>query len=439
MPDFLDNIQGVTWRSPKGTMFNLKTTESGYSRKHNGEVKSNPTNKKSTKKSVTDSNDTFSDLGIAGRDVTLECLFIGSSHDADAKVFTDALCETGKSHLRLAYGDEFTVNVLDFSVKNDLLKAVNATTVTVKFHETAKTTYPESETGGKKEIKNIAADTKLSAAQSLSDAVDNIAGDTSRLSKFTASFSKMLNTVSGALDTANSITLNSIMTDILGQNVVNNAFTMTSQLQIVMSKSAALVSRVKNLSPFSLKLPLGSAFDSWRGLVSSLITDSKPSRVVTSKGLKNDEIDTLLINDTAAISALAALSETIIDSTFQTRKEAVEAAKKLIDLEETWTTYIESETAKINELNDVFIRNNDIVELVSAAAGEVLKQSYELKVEKTIILTEDKTLVEIAYENYPDDFKENPDGTIEYLRNTNDLTDDDFFLLPKGREIKIYV
>lgn len=439
MPDFLDNIQGVTWRSPKGTMFNLKTTESGYSRKHNGEVKSNPSKKKSTKKSVTDSNDTFSDLGIAGRDVTLECLFIGSTHDIDAEAFTKALCETGKSHLRLAYGDEFTVNVLDFSLKNDLLKAINATTVTVKFHETAKTTYPESEKGGKKEIKNVATETKLSTAQSLSDAVENVAGDASRMSKFTAAYTKMLNSVSSALDVANSMTLNSIMTDILGQNLTNNAFTMTSQLQIVMSKSAALVSKVKGLSAFSLKTPLGSVFDSWRGLISSLISNSTPSGGITSKGLKSDDIDALLINDVAATSALASLAETIIDSQFETRKEAVEAAKKIIELEETWTTYIEEETAKITDLQDVFIRNNDIVGLVSAAAGEILKQSYELKVEKTIVLSEDKTLVEIAYENYYDDFKENPDKTIEYLRTSNELTDADFFLLPKGREVKIYV
>lgn len=439
MSDFLDKLQGITWRSPKGTVFNLKTTESGYTRKHNGEIKSNPSTKKSAKKSVTDSNDTFTDLGIAGRDVSLECLFIGSTHDKDAKAFTDALCETGKSYLRLAYGDEFTVNVLDFSVKNDLLKAINATTVTVKFHETAKTTYPEGESGGKKEVKNTAAETKTNAAQNLSDTVDSISGDASRMAKFTTSYSKMMNTVSNALDTANNVTVNSIMTDILGQNVLNNAFTMTSQLQIVMTKSAALASKVKSASAFSLKVPVLSTFDSWRDLINGLISNSTPVGVITSKGLKNSQIDTLLINDTMAISALASLSETVIDSDFQTRKEAVETAKKLIELEETWTNYIEEETAKITELGDVFIRNNDIVELVSAAAGVILKESYELKVEKTIVLSEDKTPVEIAYENYPDEFKENPDATIEYLLTSNDLTDEDFFLLPKGREVKIYV
>lgn len=439
MPDFLERQKGITWRSPKGKIFNLKSTESGYSRKHNGEVKSNPSGKKSTKKAVTDSNDTFADLGIAGRDVSLEFIFIGETHDSEAKAFTDALCEVGKSHLRLAYGDEFTVNVLDFSVKNDLLKAINATTVSVKFHETAKTVYPESEKGGAKEVKAQAAQTKLTAAQNLSNAVDSVAGDTSRFAQFAASYSKMMNTVSAALDTANSVSLNSIMKDILGQNLATNAFTMVSQLQIVMSKSAALASRVKNLSSFELRLPVGSAFDSWNGLIGNLKTNSTPSGIKTVTGLKPTEIDNLLINDTSAISALAAVSENAVNTNFETRKEAVEAAKKLIELEETWTEFIEEQAAKITELNDVFIRDTGIVELVAAAAGVILKQSYELKVEKTIVLTEDKTLVEIAYENYEERFKDDPDGTVEYLRTSNNLNDDDFFLLPKGSEVKIYV
>ena len=439
MPDMLDGRQGITWRSPKGTLFNIKTTESGYSRKHNGEVKTNPSGKKSTKKAVTDSNDTFSDLGIAGRDVSLECLFIGKTHAADAKKFTDALCETGKSHLRLAYGDEFTVNVLDFSVKNDLLKAINATVVTVKFHETAKTTYPESQTGEKKEIKTAAANTKSTVAQNLANAVEDIKNDTTRTANFTANFNKMLNTVSTALNTADSVTLNSIMSDILGQNVMNNALTMTSQLQIVMSKSAALASKVTGLSTFNIKIPLGSAFDSWRGLITSLIQNSTPTGSVSSNGLSNAEIDSLLINDTTAVSALASLCETAIDTEFETRKEAVETAKKLIELEETWTEYIETQTAKITELGNVFTRDSNIVELVAAAAGEILNLSYELKVEKTIILTEDKTLVELAYENYYENFKDDPDGAIEYLRTSNNFTDDEFFLLPKGKGVKIYV
>ena len=174
-------------------------------------------------------------------------------------------------------------------------------------------------------------------------------------------------------------------------------------------------------------------------LITSLIQNSTPTGSVSSNGLSNAEIDSLLITDTIAVSALASLCETAIDTEFETRKEAVETAKKLIELEETWTEYIENQTAKITELGNVFTRDSNIVELVAAAAGEILNLSYELKVEKTIILTEDKTLVELAYENYYENFKDDPDGAIEYLRTSNNFTDDEFFLLPKGKGVKIYV
>ena len=123
MVDLISQSRGViTWTSPKGNVFNLKTTESGYKRKHVGTVKENPKTAKSSTKKITDSNDTFSDLGMAGRDVNLDFIFIGENHSSDASSFEAALCEVGKSRLMLDYGDELTVNVIDFSVKRDLLK-----------------------------------------------------------------------------------------------------------------------------------------------------------------------------------------------------------------------------------------------------------------------------------------------------------------------------
>ena len=69
----------------------------------------------------------------------------------------------------------------------------------------------------------------------------------------------------------------------------------------------------------------------------------------------------------------------------------------------------------------------------------ILEQSYKLKVEKTIVLSEDSTVIELAYEYYPEDFEENPDETVKYLITTNGFGDDEFFLIKRGAEVKIYV
>ena len=155
--------------------------------------------------------------------------------------------------------------------------------------------------------------------------------------------------------------------------------------------------------------------------------------------LQKSDIDNILINDSAASSALAAISESVVNADYTTRKEAVEVAKGLEELERTWTEFIEEQISNIDDLNNTIIRDSGINEVVSSACGEILNNSYELKVEKTIVLSEDKTLLEIALENYPEQFKENPDETLLYLRNTNNIEDEDFFLLQRGSEVKIYV
>jgi len=443
MVDILSQDRGVVWTSPKGTIFNLKTLESGYKRKHVGTIKENPKPKKSTTKKITDSNDTFTDLGMAGRDVNLDFIFIGEKHDSESNLFEDALCERGKSRLILPYKGELTVNVIDFSVKNGLVENLNSTVVSVNFHETSKTNYPQSKSSGKKEVAKAATKTNEITAKNLSDAVSNVAADSSRMQKFTASYTKMLNNVSAALSTANNISLNSIMTDIMGQNVMSNAFTMTSQLQIVMSKAASLASKVKNAaSDFSLSSILDSAtgtssvLGSWQTLIATLITSSSPT---SSIRIQKSDIDNLLINDTAATSALSALCTNTVKTNFETRKDAVDTAKGLADLEQTWTEFVEEQISRIEDLNDTIIRDSGLTELVGAACGEILNQSYELKIEKTIVLSEDKTVIELVYENYPEKFAENPDEAIKYFIKTNNLQDDEFFLIERGSEVKIYV
>lgn len=444
MVDLISQSRGViTWTSPKGNVFNLKTTESGYKRKHVGTVKENPKTAKSSTKKITDSNDTFSDLGMAGRDVNLDFIFIGENHSSDASSFEAALCEVGKSRLMLDYGDELTVNVIDFSVKRDLLKNINSTIVSVNFHETSKTNYPETSKSGKNEIKNASEKTNEIVAQKLADSVLSIQNDSGRMQKFASAYSKMMNNVSSALSTANNVSLNSIMTDIMGQDVMSNALTMTSQMQIVMSKAAALTLKVKN-STSDFELPeivnsttgSSSVLGSWENLINSLMV---ASYIQTETGLQKSDIDNLLINDVSAVSALSALSQSAVNVNFATRKEAVETAKGLIQLEEKWTEFIEDKLKNIKELNDAIIRDSGIVELVATACGEILKQSYELKVEKTIVLSEDKTVLELVAEHYPEDFQETPDETMSYFIKSNDLSDDEFLIIKRGSEVKIYV
>lgn len=454
---YTDEFQAVVWTSPSGTAFTLKTLESGFSQKHVGEVKENPRTSYSAstsskggkggskssvstsggKKRVSDVNDTFTDLGIGGRDVALDCYFVGENHYNKAENFVKSLCEVGKSTLQLSYGEPFTVNVLNFKVTNQLLQNINCTVVNVSWHETAKTTYPASEKSKEKEIKNEAAAAKENLASGVADTVENITSP-SRLQAFNANFTKALNKVSGALDFANNLTLKGIMNDILGQNIATSAFTMTSQLGIVLYKAASLTKKIANIgNGFVLTGEFGSLYNGWGSLISTLINNSATASSKTS--LTKNEIDNLLINDTTASMALISLAETLIETSFETRAEAVEAAKNLVNLEQTWTSFVETESGKITDLGNYYIKDDNLQSVIAAAANEILERSYRLKIERLVVLSEDKTIIDLAYEYYKEEFYADPDATIEYLITTNNLRDDEFLILPRGSEVKIYV
>lgn len=454
-----DESNDIIWISPKGTSFDLKVENNEYSRKHIGEVKENPrtsyssgrstsgakakgsttsthtsvSTSRSTKR-VQDSNDTFTDLGLGGRDIPLECYFIGENHYTKAEAFIKALGEVGKSRLQLAYGDMLTVNVIDFKVTNPLKENINSTIVSVNFHETSPTTYPKSQKSKAKSIKNSVEVAKNDIAQTLDLTVKTIQSPT-RLASFTSNFSSMLNKVANGLDTASKVSLNSIMSDILSQTPANNMFTIAKQLGNVMSKAARLVNHAKNeISDFEI-IPSSNAFWQWQTLLNSLISGSK----TTKSRLTQEEIDNLLINDSSASMSLISLGESLLDKDFETRGEAVEAAKNLKDLESEWTEHVESELDKIDELEKFLTRDNSLTDIIDSTANEILERSYKLKVEKRVILTEDETVIDLAHKYYEEDFANNPDETIDYLIKTNGFGDDNFFVIPRGTEVKIYV
>lgn len=449
----LDEMQDIIWTSPSGKSFKIKTIESGYTQKHIGEVKENPRTSISTKgssknkkisvstsssvKRVGDSNDTFTDLGIGGRDVSLDCYFIGTKHYSEANAFRKALCEIGKSKLQLAYEEEFTVNVINFSVKNSLVDRINATIVSVNWHETSPSTYPKSEKSKQKEIKTLVNKTKEEIALTVEETVDSI-DNQSRLSIFKNKFENVLNNISSSIDTASDISLNSIMSDILNQDLISNAFTITSQIGVIFSKAANLTNQVKNIdNSFDLPSGYSSVFGAWENLISNLKTASL--KTSSFQEYKKEQIDELKLNDSIASSAIVSVSESLLNTEFETRAEAVEAAKKLVELNNDWNDFVDEQSSRITDLGDAYIRNGNVLDVVLSSANEILERSYKLKVEQIITLSEDTTPIELAWEYYKDDFKENPDSTLEYLIRTNNFTDDEFFLIQRGKEVKIYV
>ena len=79
------------------------------------------------------------------------------------------------------------------------------------------------------------------------------------------------------------------------------------------------------------------------------------------------------------------------------------------------------------------------MQIVNQTIGSIIDKSDDLKVEKTLFLKEHSNPLMVAFENYPDMFKSDPEAAIDYVNRTNNLSGDEFFFLEKGRKIVIYV
>ena len=279
-----------------------------------------------------------------------------------------------------------------------------------------------------------AASANTISAENFEAAATAAAGTQTRMSRFKDSYNRMMSKVTSALSAANSISVKSILADIVGQDVMSNAYTMTSQLQIAISQAVGLSYKINSLkSGFTLPDNVASIKSSLSSLLGGLKSSS------TKYPLTAEQIDELKINDTTAQAVIAAIAQNITQTEYTTRKEAIAAVNDFADLADDWNEYIEDEYQKIDDLADAFVRDSGINEVVLAAINAVIEKSYELKIEKTLILTEDESTVNVAYNNYPNDFAIDPEGTIEYLISSNGWADDLFYLLPKGTEVKLYV
>lgn len=426
----MDNRESrVFWTSPSGKSFSLKTDSTGYKQKHIGEVRENPKAKKSTTKKIQDVSDTFKDLGMGGKDLSLKFFFIGEKHVEDSLNFEKALCERGKSSLKIPYRDAFTVNVIDFETSNDL-KIVNQTVITVNFHQTAQTKFPTAQTAKKKAIVKLSNLQTIKLSENIEKTTKSLQTE-ARKTNFIKSFSNALEKVNAVLTDINDISVKSIMADILGQDILSNAGTITNQLHVLFRRTSQVSKKISNFGKFDL-----SGNNSVLGVLSNLLNSLKSKRGKYSSAA---DVDNFVIDKTFGDLIILAQAETTTESDFATRKDAVSAATELKKTFDDWQNWADDEQSQMTDLSTALTDDNGLRDIVNSATNAIIEDSYNLKVEKKIILTESEAIYNLAYKYYAEDFAQNPEDTVNYLIQTNNFTDDKFFYLERGQTIKIYV
>ena len=410
--------KSLLWISPSGKKFDLKLKSPiRYSRKRKGEVKNNPTrsygekNERTSYKVVNASDDTFQDMGMSGRDISLTVIFTGENHDTEAMEFEKAYCERGKSKLQLHYGDFLLVQAMDFDRLNDDVKTLSLTEVQVTFHECGKTKYPTTKRSSQSAAKTKAQNARAAVAQSFSNTVATVKNQTTFASKIQSNLDKINN----AFDSIQNATFVSILQDLKNGNILNNPYVMSTQLGLLFNAAFGTYTNVSDV--------LNTVYDLLPNFTSS-----------------NDDRDEYIADNVFAQNMIISASENVNGSELDTRKEAIEAAEDLQEINDIYQEASQSKEQEFNKkLDDTIIQDVDISDVVNETIGSLVDKSDDLKIEKTISVSEVTGIVNIAAQYYPDDFKADPDKTIEYLIKTNDFSFDKLIYLNKGDKFVIYV
>lgn len=418
---YSDRQKQVIWTSPSGKKFILQTDgKIKYSRKRKGEVKNNPTrsygknNSKTSYKTVNMSDDTFQDMGVSGRDFSLKLYFFGDNHDIDVDSFEAAYCEHGKSKLQLPYGNIMIVQALDIDFEQDTVEKLSHTEVNISFHQCSGTVYPTAKATKTTALTKNINQMQETLSESFAETVAVIEDKQSFADRWGSNLDKLTEKFN---DIQNSDFIG-ILQDIKSQNILNNPLVMSTQLGILLKKGLLTYDTVSDV------------ITSISDIISALLPSS--SENVTKSEYTADD---LFLKSTIMTGC-----DVINSSDFELRKDAVLAAENIQEINDNYIEQSQDIEEIINKnLEDTIITEVDTTEIVNQTIGSIIDKSDDLKVEKTIFLKEHSNPLMVAFENYPDMFKSDPEAAIDYVNRTNNLSGDELFFLEKGRKIVIYV
>lgn len=416
--EFLDRRRTISWTSPTGKIFNLTNIrEHSYSFKHYGNLYTIATAKESQSDTTVDmtKGDVFTDLGVSGREITLTILFSGNNHDLESQKFELAFRELGSSKLQLAYGNPLRVNAQSLTKTQHLVENVASTSLEVSFIEVQQN-LPLGTAPNTAKLQEQIAEVETQSQNSLMAQLQAL--DVDDLTKAYDSLGKEIVNLSNVFSDVTTGDFQAILRDI--------------QANLLNTSSNTLLQQTSKLLDLGFKVA-GSA-PTLGQILSKSITPLQQSNV-SSKA-------ELLMNHGLATSCLLSTAKVISNNTLdlQTRREASQLATTLQTIYDDYVNHYElTAKALVQDFQDVLVDRVSLHTLMAQVINSLLESSLTLKTELFLTLEQDVTLINLAYEYYREEFTKNPEATLDKIITINRLQDEELILIPKHRQITLYV
>ena len=446
---YIDRQHIITWTSPSGKSFELNNINSiEYSFRHYGNL-TTIINKKEEDNSLaflkkekgnnnSSKGDIFEDLGISGRTIPLQIVFSGNNHDKESEYFENAFKELGESRLQLPYDSRpIRVNAQTLTKKQDLVKDIASTIIDVEFIET-KQNIPlkTSNNNLKNTIKQNIEEEILELDNNYNNFIETTPAE--KLQSLLNKFNKVLTKVSNSINNIANGNIDAILRDIQANLLNGSDITLLQETSKLIDAGFSTMSSAPYI----------------KTLLENTINDITGNELKENNNNNNEDIlytniisqDDLTTNDFFISYIFLSACNNILDSidTIQTRKEATQIA---LSIQNIYTEYRKYYDIKYNllDLNLKDIKssnaniNININYIIQTTLGILIEASFNLKTEFNIILNEDTNLIDFAYKYYKKDFNDNQEETINKIIKTNNINNEEFILIPKNRNMIIYL
>lgn len=375
--------------------------------------------KKTTSFEFPDADGTFvQDLGTTGRRYPLRLFFWGEDYDQEAEAFEALLTQRGAGKLdHPIYGSVDVVPFGQITRRDDLKTAANQAVIELTFWETTGLVYPTAQ-----------ADPGGAVAASVSEFNDAAAGefeetaDVSTVgkrlplknlySRFLEQTASILESVAGAEGGVES-RFDTIKTSIdNGLDVlVNDPLTLAYQTALFIQEPGRAASEIT------------TTLESYGELI-GLIVDAVNGP---------DTPNSLRLEDLYGQAYVTGSIVAAANSDFATKTEAIGAAETILGQFSDLVAWRDAEFDRLNEI-DTGEAYQKLLASVTTTAGFLVELSFSLKQERRIVLDRARTVIDLTAELYGE-----VDEQFDFFITSNNLSGDEYFELPAGREIVYYV
>ena len=389
--------------------------------------------KKTTAFDFPDADGTFiQDLGTSGRKFPLRCFFSGSDCDEAGDIFTEILSETGAGKLQHPmYG---TITVVPYGAitrRDDLKTAANQTVFDVTFWETTNVIYPTNQADG--------ASLVTGAIDSLNEAMgghlENSAelGTVAEQNGFAATVSSLMDTAKEGLDVVADTTA-------AVEQQFNAIYdSIDTAIDVLVEQPITLASQIMALvqSPARAFAAISTRLSVYRRMAENIlgIDDDDPDSEINvyTAGYNSTNANKFYADEVFAVAAVSGQVLSVVNTTFETQVEAQEAAEGILELFSEVVVWRDANYESLGEIDTGEVYQQ-LQEAVAICAGYLLEISFSLKQERKIVLTRDRSFIDVCAELYGQ-----TDEIYDFFIKTNDLSGDEYFELKKGRTVVYYI